>query len=114
MCIRDSIFTLRNKATRKFWSRLILFQKSVENEGYSSADPALPKYQGAKGVALTILRPAGSALINGDKLDVVTRGEFIEPGSEIEVILIEGLRIVVREIPRLSRENEDNGDKTNG
>lgn len=101
------IFTLKNKKTRKFWHRLILFQKSEKDQGYISADPSLQKYLAAKGVALTVLRPAGSAMINGDKVDVVTSGEFIEPGSEVEVVLIEGTRVVVREIPRENRENGD-------
>ncbi len=91
-------FTLKNKKTRKMWSKLILSQKMSEDEGYVSADPTLKKYANAKGVAATILRPAGTAIFDGVRLDVVTQGDFIEPGRPVEVILIEGMRVVVKEI----------------
>lgn len=48
-----------------------------------------------EGVAVTPLRPAGSADIDGVRLDVLTRGEFIEKGSPIKVTSIQGKTIVV-------------------
>lgn len=92
------IFTLKNKKTRKVWRKLVLAEKTANDEGYITNDPSLPQYQGAKGTALTVLRPAGTALINGHRLDVVTGGEYINAGAAVEVILVEGSRIVVREI----------------
>jgi membrane-bound serine protease (ClpP class) len=53
---------------------------------------------GARGVALSDLRPGGFALINNDRVDVVTRGDFIPAGSEVEVVADEGYRRVVRRI----------------
>lgn len=50
---------------------------------------------GSKGVAESILRPAGKALFSDELYDVVTEGEFIEKGSAIEVLAIQGNRIVV-------------------
>ncbi len=52
---------------------------------------------GAAGVALTALRPAGAATLDGTRFDVVTRGEFVEAETPIEVVRVEGNRIVVRE-----------------
>lgn len=51
---------------------------------------------GAEGQSLTPLRPAGTALINGRRVDVVTESDFIEAGKPIEVIFQEGVRVVVR------------------
>lgn len=51
---------------------------------------------GQSGEALTALRPAGSARINGKKVDVVTAGDFIEAGMEIEIESVAGMRVVVR------------------
>lgn len=48
------------------------------------------------GKALTILRPSGTALINGRRVDVVTEGGLIEAGTAVKVIAIEGMRTVVR------------------
>jgi membrane-bound serine protease (ClpP class) len=53
---------------------------------------------GKEGVAHTALRPAGIALIEGKKTDVVTAGEQIEKGSRIKVSKVEGNRIVVRSV----------------
>ena len=50
------------------------------------------------GVALTQLRPSGTAEINGQRVDVVTEGGLIERGAKLRVVAVEGSRIVVREI----------------
>jgi membrane-bound serine protease (ClpP class) len=49
------------------------------------------------GTALTPLRPAGTAVIDGKRVDVVTEGQMIERGTAVRVIAVEGLRVVVRE-----------------
>ena len=49
------------------------------------------------GEALTPLRPAGTAVIDGKRVDVVTEGQMIERGTPVRVIAVEGLRVVVRE-----------------
>jgi membrane-bound serine protease (ClpP class) len=49
------------------------------------------------GTAFTQLRPSGTALINGRRVDVVTEGALIEKGAPIRVVAIEGVRVVVRE-----------------
>ncbi|HEV3444619.1 MAG TPA: NfeD family protein [Gemmataceae bacterium] len=53
---------------------------------------------GAIGVAATTLRPAGLAQFGEDYIDVVTDGSFVAAGSRIQVIEIEGNRIVVKEV----------------
>lgn len=51
---------------------------------------------GAAGEALSNLRPAGTAMLNGKRVDVVSRGEFIEKGTFVTVINVDGNRIVVK------------------
>jgi membrane-bound ClpP family serine protease len=53
---------------------------------------------GAIGVAATTLRPAGKAQFSDEFLDVVAEGDYVETGSRVQVIEIEGNRIVVKEI----------------
>ena len=53
---------------------------------------------GARGRALADLRPGGFALIDGVRVDVVTRGEVILAGATIEVVLDEGYRRIVRQV----------------
>jgi membrane-bound serine protease (ClpP class) len=50
------------------------------------------------GTALTNLRPSGTAIINGKRVDVVTEGPMIERGTPIQVVAVEGMRVVVRAI----------------
>jgi membrane-bound serine protease (ClpP class) len=51
---------------------------------------------GATGIAQSDLRPAGVARIAGERIDVVTEGDFISSGSAIEVLRVEGNRVTVR------------------
>jgi membrane-bound serine protease (ClpP class) len=60
-----------------------------------TVDSPLSVSIGASGVALSILRPSGNARFGDSIVDVITRGEFIEPASPIRVLAIEGSRIVV-------------------
>jgi len=53
---------------------------------------------GQRGETATPLRPAGIALIDGGRVDVVSEGEMIEAGVPIVVTRMEGNRIVVRRV----------------
>jgi membrane-bound serine protease (ClpP class) len=52
---------------------------------------------GMRGTAVTILRPAGKARIEGRMVDVVSDGPFIQEGTDVTVIQVAKNRIVVRE-----------------
>ncbi|MFP4162884.1 MAG: NfeD family protein [Chitinispirillaceae bacterium] len=52
---------------------------------------------GAEGLTLCDLRPAGAALIEGRRRDVVTRGEYIPKGATVVVVSNDVYRIVVKE-----------------
>ena len=56
-----------------------------------------PELLNHTGTALSALRPAGTAMIEGKRVDVVTEGQMIEPGAIIRVVAVEGMRVVVRE-----------------
>jgi len=51
---------------------------------------------GQTGVAATDLRPAGKALLSGQRLDVVSEGGYIDKDAAVRVVAVEGSRIVVR------------------
>lgn len=77
-------------------SRIIL-QDSIHGESNELHQSSMQAYIGKVGTAVTTLRPAGKANFDGTKLDVVTGGEYIEQGSRVKVVDVEGLRIVVEE-----------------
>ncbi len=81
----------------KLWYRFTLQNKQDSKEGYVAPAPGLSLLAGKEGVALTPLRPAGTAEVEGQRVDVVTEGEFINTGMRIRVIKVEGTRIVVKE-----------------
>ena len=51
---------------------------------------------GQVGVAMGPLHPAGQVRMGEATVDVVTEGELIDAGTEVEVVRREGNRIVVR------------------
>lgn len=57
---------------------------------------------GNVGTTLTPLRPAGTALIDGARVDVVADGEFVPRGERVQVIQREGHRVVVRAAPNVA------------
>jgi membrane-bound ClpP family serine protease len=65
-------------------------------EGVSSQSSELESYVGMQGNAVTDLRPAGIGIINGKRVDVVTRGDYLEKDSAIIVTAVTGNQIIVR------------------
>jgi membrane-bound serine protease (ClpP class) len=57
-----------------------------------------PELLNQTGMAFTNLRPSGTAVINGRRVDVVTEGGMIARGTPVKVVAIEGMRVVVRAI----------------
>jgi len=77
---------------------MILDTTERSEEGFQAPSKELEKLIGKSGTALTPLRPAGAAMIQGIRIDVVTQGDFIQKDSEIEVVGVEGNRVVVRDL----------------
>ncbi len=51
---------------------------------------------GQAAITISQLRPSGSIIINGKKVDAFTRGEFIEENQSVKIISIKGSRIIVK------------------
>jgi membrane-bound serine protease (ClpP class) len=86
---------LRHLPNSGRFSGLFLRGGMARTEGYISAAPR-EDLVGREGVALTDLRPAGTARIGSERVDVVTEGEYVAQGSPVRVIRSEGYRHVVR------------------
>ena len=65
------------------------------HEAKSDSDMVMNVGPGSKGIAESILRPAGKALFKDERYDVVTEGDFIEKGSAVVIIAVQGNRIIV-------------------
>ena len=82
------------------WYKLLTRTFAVKDteEGFSSASDKLDELLSAEGVAITTLRPSGTANINGNKVDVVSGGEMISKNTKIKVTDVKGNRIVVKPV----------------
>nr|WP_239565312.1 NfeD family protein [Brevibacillus fulvus] len=79
---------------RGFWRKLILEDAQRNEAGYVAAKDQR-ELLGQHGLALTPLRPAGIVNIQGMRVDAVSQGAYIEPGSSVIVVQVEGARVVV-------------------
>lgn len=81
----------------KYFNRIILNAKLDKNKGYTSTVD-YSKYVNQTGIVTTALRPSGIISIDGELLDVVSEGQFIEKDEIVMVSKVEGRKIVVRKM----------------
>ena len=82
---------------RLYRSPLVLKDEQKNAQGYLSVDD-MRYLIGKTGVAGSLLRPAGVGEFDGVRLDVVTESEYIQKDTAIEIIAVQGRRIVVRAV----------------
>jgi len=88
---------LRHIPNSNRFGGLFLRSGMAQSDGYVSA-ALRADLVGQDGVAITDLRPAGTATIAGERVDVVTEGEYVSQGRAVRVLRSEGYRHVVREL----------------
>jgi membrane-bound serine protease (ClpP class) len=81
-----------------FGRRLVLEQELTAQAGYASAPESDRRWIGKRGVTVTPLRPAGIGEFDGERVDVVSEGVFIDAGEPVDVLRVDGNRIVVRRV----------------
>ncbi|SNS92297.1 membrane-bound serine protease (ClpP class) [Anaerovirgula multivorans] len=91
------ILILKYAPRSKHFDRIILGTQLKKEEGYSSTGK-YSQYIGQEGIVITYLRPAGTIDVDGEILDVISEGAFIEVGSRVKVAKVEGRRIIVKKI----------------
>ena len=90
-------FTLTVRAVpQNAWADRLALAAAQGPEYVASADHR--DLRGRSGTAVSYLRPAGIASIDGRRVDVLTEGEFIAQGTPIRVVRVEGARIFVEPV----------------
>lgn len=91
-----TIFAFRKLPQRKVSKTLFLDTKLDKEEGFIPSKEN-DEYTNKEGIAVSYLRPSGKIEIDGNILDATSENTFIEKGKMIEVVKIEGSKIIVRE-----------------
>ena len=89
------IFRLLSKT--KLWEKLTLPTSQKSSEGYNTSI-GLEGFVGKLGTSTSDLRPSGWGDFDSKKLFVVTEGEFVDRKEKIEILSVDGNRILVRKI----------------
>jgi len=77
------------------WRGLILTDSTSSEKGYLSHQDK-EQLRGKIGISLTQLRPAGTIEIDGNRVDAVTEGDFINSGEQVVVQDVTHGRVIVR------------------
>ncbi|MGN7468605.1 NfeD family protein [Brevibacillus sp. SAFN-007a] len=87
---------IKRYGVKGLFGKFVLGDAQRNEEGYVA-----PKDQrdltGKSGIALTPLRPAGVVKIHGKRVDAVSAGGFLEAGTSIVVVQVEGARVIVEQ-----------------
>jgi membrane-bound ClpP family serine protease len=96
-----AILLVRYLPSIPYINRILLKPQVDEDSADVPLDPAQAKLAallGAIGVAATPLRPAGKVQFGEEFVDVVAEGSYVVPGTRVQVIEIEGNRVVVKAV----------------
>ncbi|MDX1546814.1 MAG: NfeD family protein [Rhodothermales bacterium] len=79
------------------WNRFILATSlRHDDEAVAREHEHRARYLGKVGTAVTPLRPTGVVEIDGERIEVVTEGEFIAAGSRVRVVAMDRRRYFAR------------------
>lgn len=94
-----SFVLLRSLSKFSAFNRLVLQGDIKATDGYISAPDELSEdLVGKQGVTVSYLRPSGVAMFDGQRLNVIADGEYIEAQRPIEIVEARGSRVVVKSL----------------
>ena len=88
--------SLRSAAKGKLSkSKIILHDTESDEAGYRATED-MEVFLGREGVTTTVLRPTGMADFDGVRLNVISEGDYVESGTAVQIVRVEGSRVLVR------------------
>ena len=79
------------------WNPFVLWDKQRNADGYTGGQD-YAELLGQEGVAITTLRPAGTITLAGKRMDVSSTGDFLDKGTKVRIVKVEGSKIFVEKI----------------
>lgn len=81
----------------RFWQQLTAPDSQKKEDGYSNTQ-GWENLKGEIGFTDTDLHPSGWIQINEKRIFVVSQGDYIPKGKKVEILSVEGNRVLVREL----------------
>ncbi len=91
-------FAFKSTTSGRIWRSDLVLKGSMPSPEEIDDGVELEQFLNKVGVTQTVLRPAGIVDIEGTRLNVVSRGDFIPKGEQVLVEEVEGKRVVVRRV----------------
>lgn len=91
------IILLKYGPRSKYFDRIVLTENLNREKGYRSTKEYSHLID-KEGTVLNLLRPSGTIEIDGELIDVVSDVGFIEKGSIVKVVSVEGRKVIVKKI----------------
>lgn len=83
---------------RNMWQKIALKDRLTKEAGYSSLSSEYEALLGEQGVTITNLRPVGTIRVDGKDYSAISNAEWIDKGTTIEIIEVDGTRILVKRL----------------
>jgi membrane-bound serine protease (ClpP class) len=80
------------------YGHLVMGEEQLAAKGYTVQGEEARAAIGLRGIATSLVRPAGRGRFGDKTLQVVSLGEYIEPGTPIVIVEVDGNRYVVDRI----------------
>lgn len=93
-----SFFFLKVFPKRDMWSKIALVDQLSSEQGYNSMNESYRHLIGEEGKTLTDLRPVGTIRVGEQEYSAVSNGHWIEKGNKVEVIQVDGTKILVKKV----------------
>ena len=102
-----SFFFLKVFKRRNMWSKMTLLDRLTNEEGYSSLSSEYEQLLNKTGKTLNDMRPVGTVGIDNKQYSAVSNGQWIEKGTHVKVIHVDGTRVVVEKIDGYADSEDD-------
>lgn len=100
-----SLLFMKVFPSRNLWSKMTLKDRLTGDLGYNSLNDSYKDLVGKMAVTATPFRPIGTIEIDGKYFSATSDNQWLDAGAKVEVISVDGTRIVVRKI-----ENENKNE----
>lgn len=95
-----SMMFLKVFPSRIIWSKMTLRDRLTGDKGYNSINESYRELIGKQGKTITPFRPTGTIVIEEKQYSATSGSQWIEANKDIEVVSVDGTRIVIREIEK--------------